>query len=170
MANVTIKFNNKEYLLSCEDGQEEHLETVANKLSEKFDNLKNSLGSIGESKLLLITSITILDEYIETKKKIDKKIEELKRLTEKFKAPYNIYKLYNGMNRTFNLDTSYINDILVYEYREKKENEINLLNKEQEEIKNQLEKNNYEYEKIIEKATDDIESFLSKVNSDNQLQ
>ena len=71
MANVNIKFNGKEYLLSCEDGQEEHLEELAIYLNEKFNSLKNSFGNIGESKLLLITSISILDEYYETKKKID---------------------------------------------------------------------------------------------------
>ena len=69
MANVSIKFNNKEYLLSCENGQEEHLEELSLKLNEKFDNLKNNLGNIGENKLLLITAITIIDEYFEIKKK-----------------------------------------------------------------------------------------------------
>ena len=69
MANVNIKFNNKEFLLSCEDGQEEHLEELASNLNEKFDKLKSSLGNIGENKLLLITSITTMDEYFETKKK-----------------------------------------------------------------------------------------------------
>ena len=85
MANVNIKFNGKEFLLSCEDGQEEHLEELSLNLNEKFDDLKTSLGNIGENKLLLITSIKIMDEYYETKKKIDKKIEELQKLTEKFK-------------------------------------------------------------------------------------
>ena len=85
MANVNIKFNGKEFLLSCEDGQEEHLEELSLNLNEKFDDLKTSLGNIGESKLLLITSIKVIDEYFETKKKIDQKIEELKKLTEKFK-------------------------------------------------------------------------------------
>tara|TARA_B100001027_G_C16031129_1_gene225605 strand:- start:258 stop:476 length:219 start_codon:yes stop_codon:yes gene_type:complete len=69
MANVSIKFNNKEYLLSCENGQEEHLEELSVKLNEKFNNLKNNLGNIGENKLLLITAITIIDEYFEIKKK-----------------------------------------------------------------------------------------------------
>ena len=69
MANVNIKFNGKEFLLSCEDGQEEHLEELAIYFNEKFNNLKNTLGNIGESKLLLITSISVLDEYYETKKK-----------------------------------------------------------------------------------------------------
>ena len=84
MANVNINFNGKEFVLSCEDGQEEHLEELASHLNQKFNNLKSSLGNIGESKLLLITSITIMDEYYETKKKIDQKIEELKNITEKF--------------------------------------------------------------------------------------
>ena len=73
MANVNIKFNGKEYLLSCVDGQEEHLQELSEHLTEKFNSLKSSLGSIGENKLLLITSITVMDEYFETKKNVEKK-------------------------------------------------------------------------------------------------
>ena len=85
MANVNIKFNGKEYLLSCEDGQEEHLEELSSNLSQKFSSLKNSLGNIGENKLLLITSITTMDEYFETKKKLEKQKIEIKNLISKFK-------------------------------------------------------------------------------------
>ena len=73
MANVTIKFNGKDFLLSCDDGQEEHLEELTVNLNKKFDDLKNKLGNIGENKLLLITSIKIMDEYFETKKKVEEK-------------------------------------------------------------------------------------------------
>ena len=139
MANVNIKFNGKEFLLSCDDGQEEHLEELSIHLNEKFTKLKNDLGNIGENKLLLITSIKIMDEYFETKKKIDKKIEELKNLTEKFKQLKS----------------------LVYEYKEQKENEIRNLNEEQKKLKNQLEGNKLDYEKAIEKAADQIENFLA---------
>ena len=148
MANVSIKFNNKEFLLSCEDGQEEHLEQLSFHLDEKFNKLKSSLGNIGENKLLLITAITTMDEYFETKKKIDQKIKELINLTEKFKELKS----------------------LVYEYKEKKENEINNLNDEQKKLKNQLEDNKSDYEKAIEKAADQIENFLTKVDSENPLQ
>ena len=148
MANVSIKFNNKEFLLSCEDGQEEHLEQLSVHLDEKFNKLKTSLGNIGENKLLLITAITTMDEYFETKKKIDQKIKELRNLTEKFKELKS----------------------LVYEYKEKKENEINNLNNEQKKLKNQLEDNKLDYEKAIEKAADQIENFLTKVDSENPLQ
>ena len=148
MANVSIKFNNKEFLLSCEDGQEEHLEELSFHLNEKFNKLKSSLGNIGENKLLLITSIATMDEYFETKKKIDLKIEELKNLTEKFKELKS----------------------LVYDYKEQKDNEINNLNEEQKKLKSQLEDNKLDYEKAIEKATDQIENFLTKVDSENSLQ
>ena len=148
MANINIKFNNKDFLLSCEDGQEEHLEELSLHINEKFNKLKSSLGNIGENKLLLITSITTMDEYFETKKKIDKKIEELKILTEKFKELKS----------------------LVYEYKEKKENEINNLNEEQKKMKDQLDESKLEYEKVIEKAADQIENFLAKIESENSLQ
>ena len=148
MANVNVKFNNKEFLLSCEDGQEEHLEELSFHLDEKFNKLKSSLGNIGENKLLLISAITTMDEYFETKKKIDQKIKELRNLTEKFKELKS----------------------LVYEYKEKKENEINNLYNEQEKIKNQLDDNKSDYENAIEKAANQIEIFLTKVDSKNPLQ
>ena len=148
MANVNIKFNGKEFLLSCEDGQEEHLEELSLNLNEKFDDLKTSLGNIGESKLLLITSIKVIDEYFETKKKIDQKIEELKKLTEKFKELKS----------------------LVYEYKDRKESEINKLNNELINFKNEIDKNKVGYEKIIDNATEEIENFLKKANFDKPLQ
>tara|TARA_B100000929_G_C15419113_1_gene390696 strand:+ start:479 stop:925 length:447 start_codon:yes stop_codon:yes gene_type:complete len=148
MANVNIKFNGKEFLLSCENGQEEHLEELSVHLNEKFNNLKSSLGNIGESKLLLITSITVMDEYFETKKKIDQKISELKNLTEKFKELKS----------------------LVYEYKENKEQEIKRLNDNQLHLKNEIEQSKEDYEKIIDHATDQIEDFLKKASSENSIQ
>ena len=148
MANVNIKFNGKEFLLSCENGQEEHLEELSVHLNEKFNNLKSSLGNIGESKLLLITSITVMDEYFETKKKIDQKITELKNLTEKFKELKS----------------------LIYEYKENKEQEIKRLNDDQLHFSNAIEQSKENYEKIIDHATDQIEDFLKKASSENSIQ
>ena len=148
MANVNIKFNGKEFLLSCEDGQEEHLEELSVHLNKKFDDLKTNLGNIGENKLLLITSITVMDEYFETKKKIDKKILELENLTNKFKELKS----------------------LVFEYKDKKESEINRLSEEQMHLKNEIDQNKDDYEKIIDNATDQIEEFIKKASSENQVQ
>ena len=148
MANVNIKFNGKEFLLSCDDGQEEHLQELAIHLNEKFDNLKSSLGNLGENKLLLISSITIMDEYFETKKKIEQNKEEIKKLTDKFKELKS----------------------LVYDYKEEKENEANILNNELNNLKKEIEQNNYDYENIIEKTADEIENFIKKASSENQIQ
>ena len=92
MANVSIKFNGKEYLLSCEDGQEEHLEELASNLNIKFEELRSSLGNIGENRLLLITSIKVMDEYYETKKKISQKKNDLEKITSEFRALKSLSK------------------------------------------------------------------------------
>jgi cell division protein ZapA len=148
MANITIKFNGKEFLLSCEDGQEEHLDELSLQLNNRFNKLKNDLGNIGENKLLLITSIKIMDEYFETKKKIDQKKQELRDLSNKFRELRS----------------------LVYEYKDKKEQEIKQLNQEQDNFKKEIEKNKEDYEKIIEEAADEIENFVQKVSTENPIQ
>ena len=148
MANVNIKFNGKEFLLSCDDGQEEHLEELSLYLNDKFNDLKNSLGNIGENKLMLITSIKVMDEYFETKKKINQRSNELKELTAKFKELKS----------------------LIYDYKNKKENEILELNKLEGDLKNQIDENKSDYEKIIDEATEKIEDFLKKTNINKPLQ
>tara|TARA_E500000178_G_scaffold301895_1_gene311067 strand:- start:12 stop:458 length:447 start_codon:yes stop_codon:yes gene_type:complete len=148
MANVNIKFNGKEFLLSCDDGQEDHLEELSIQLNIKFNELKNTLGNIGENKLLLITSIKVMDEYFETKKKINEKKIELENLSNKFRELKK----------------------LVYEYKDKKEVEINELVNNQNRVKDEIIKNKEEYEKIIENATDQIENFVQKVNLENPIQ
>ena len=145
MANVNIKFNGKDFLLSCDDGQEEHLEELANHLGDKFEKLKSDLGNIGENKLLLITSIKIMDEYFETKKKVEINKKEIENITEKFREL----------------------KALAYNYKDDKESEaknlsdnISRLEKEMENIKN-------EYDKIISNTTQQIEEFVQKSNLKN---
>ena len=145
MANVSIKFNGKEFLLSCEDGQEEQLEELLIQINQKFNNLKNDLGNLGENKLLLITAVKIMDEYYETKKKVDQKKDELKDLSNKFRELKS----------------------LIYEYRDEKEHEISLLNKNHLKLKNEIEINKKSYEKLIDEAADEISSFVEKANLEN---
>ena len=145
MANVSIKFNGKEFLLSCEDGQEEHLEELLIQINQKFNNLKNDLGNLGENKLLLITAVKVMDEYYETKKKVDQKKDELKNLSNKFKELKS----------------------LIYEYRDKKELEINELNENHLKLKNEIDTNQKNYEKLIDEAADEISSFVEKANLEN---
>ena len=85
MANVNIKFNNKDYLLSCDDGQEENLKKLADYLDTKYSKLKNDLGNIGEDKLLLITSIQVVDDYFDLFGKVKKTKNDFEKLSSKFK-------------------------------------------------------------------------------------
>ena len=148
MGNVTIKFNNKEFILSCEDGQEEHLEELLIQISQKFNNLKNDLGNLGENKLLLITAVKIMDEYYETKKKVDQRKNEFQDLSNKFKELKS----------------------LIYEYRDKKEDEIKKLNLNHEDFKIEIENNQKKYEQLIDEAADQISNFVKKTKIDNLSQ
>ncbi len=148
MANVSIKFNNKEFLLSCEDGQEEHLEELLIHINQKFNDLKNNLGNLGENKLLLITAVKIMDEYFETKKKVDQKKNELKDLSNKFRELKS----------------------LIYDYRDKKEEEINELQTNHLNFKNEIEDNQKKYEKLIDEAADEISNFVEKAKLENLSQ
>ena len=145
MANVSIKFNNKEFLLACEDGQEEHLEELLIQINKKFNNLKNDLGNLGENKLLLITAVKIMDEYYETKKKIDQKKDELNDLSNKFKELKS----------------------LIYDYRDSKESEIEKLNLDHENLKQEIDDNQKKYENLIDEAADQISNFVKKAKLEN---
>ena len=145
MANVSIKFNGKDFLLSCDDGQEEHLEELLIQINQKFNSLKNDLGNLGENKLLLITAVKVMDEYHETKKKVEQKKDELKSLSNKFKELKS----------------------LVYDYRDRKEEEISELNNNHFKLKDEIEKNQRNYEKLIDEATNEISSFIDKANLEN---
>ena len=148
MANVSIKFNNKEFLLSCEDGQEEHLEELLIHINQKFNDLKNNLGNLGENKLLLITAVKIMDEYYETKKKVDEKKNELQRLSNNLKELKS----------------------LIYDYKDKKEEEIQELKVDHQNFKNEIEANQVRYEELIDKASDEISNFVDNSNLENKSQ
>ena len=145
MANVNIKFNGKDFLLSCEDGQEDHLGELAANLNDKFEKLKNDLGNIGENKLLLITAIKVMDEYFDTKKNVEKKKLELTNLTEKFKELKS----------------------LVYGYKDEKEDEAIKLNNDINNLQKELDKINNNYDQLISNTAKEIEEFVERVNLKN---
>ena len=150
MANVNIKFNNKDYLLSCDDGQEENLVELANHLDSKYTELKKNLGNIGENKLLLITAIKIVDDYFDLFKKVKSTKNDFQELSNKFKE----------------LKTLAIN------YKEEKEIEIEKLKNELNDFKVMAEKNKNSYEEILDKTTKSIEKFIesSETDLENNIQ
>jgi len=146
MANVNIKFNNKDYLLSCEDGQEENLKELASHLDSKYNELKKNLGNIGESKLLLITAIKMVDEFFDLRKKVDSKKYEFEKLSIKFKELRS----------------------LAINYKDEKEKEIEKLKNELNKFKQLVEESRNSYEEILEKTTKSIEKFIENVESDQE--
>jgi cell division protein ZapA len=143
MANVNIKFNNKDYLLSCDDGQEENLKELASHLDLKYTELKKNLGNIGENKLLLITTIKIIDEYFDLFKKVKNSKADFEKLSSKFKELRS----------------------LAINYKDEKEVEIKDLRNELNDLKIMVEESKNSYEKVLDKATESIEKFIKKTEN-----
>ena len=146
MANVNIKFNNKDYLLSCDDGQEESLKELAAHLDKKYKDLKDNLGNIGENKLMLITAIKIIDDYFDLFKKVKGTKEDFKKLSSKFKELRS----------------------LAINYKDEKELEIQNLRDEFGKFKATVEKNTNSYEEILDKTTKSIEKFIENSENDRE--
>ena len=150
MANVNIKFNNKDYLLSCDDGQEENLKELANHLDSKYKELKKNLGNIGENKLLLITSIQMVDDYFDLFQKVKNTKNDFEKLSIKFKELRS----------------------LAIDYKNEKEKEIGKLKDELNEFKTMIEKSKNSYETILDKTTKSIEKFIenAEINQEKNIQ
>ena len=146
MANINIKFNNKDYLLSCDDGQEKNLKKLANHLDSKYNKLKNNLGNIGENKLLLITAIKMVDDYFDLFTKVKNKKNDFEKLSIKFKELRS----------------------LAINYKNEKEIEIGKLKEELDEFKTMVEKSKNSYDEILDKTTKSIEKFIENAKIDQE--
>ena len=148
MANVNIKFNNKDYLLSCDDGKEESLKKLTSFLDKKYNELKDQLGEIGENKLLLITTIKIIDDYFNLKQKVISQKNKLDEVSKKFLEMKS----------------------LAIQYKEKKDSEVNNLNIEIDKLKIMIEESNSLYESILDKTTKSLQDIISNTESKSELQ
>ena len=148
MANVNIKFNNKDYLLSCDDGQEESLKKLISFLDKEYIDLKNQLGGIGENKLLLITTIKIIDDYFNLKQKVISQKNKLDEVSKKFLEMKS----------------------LAIQYKEEKDVEINNLNVKIDKLKVTIEESNSLYESVLDKTTKSLQDIITKTESKSELQ
>ena len=146
MANVNIKFNNKDYLLSCDDGQEQNLKELASHLDSKYNELKNNLGNIGENKLLLIAAIQMVDDYFDLFKKVKNAKNDFEKLSIRFKELRS----------------------LAIKYKEDKDIEIGKLKDELDNFKEMVEKSKNSYEEILDKTTKSIEKFIENAEVDQE--
>ena len=148
MANVNIKFNGKDYLLSCDDGQEEDLKTLTKFLDKKYSSLKDKLGNIGENKLLLITSIQVIDEYFDLKQRVQSQKENFENLSKKFKEMRS----------------------LAIDYKGGKDKEILNLNSEIDKFKKMVVESQGIYEKMLEKTTQSLEEIIKNSENSSKVQ
>ena len=148
MANVNIKFNNKDYLLSCDDGQEEDLKNLTKFLDRKYSDLREKLGNIGENKLLLITTIQVIDEYFDLKKRVLSQKKNFENLSEKFKEMKS----------------------LAIDYKEDRETEISRLNEELEKVKKMVEESQNIYESMLDKTTKSLEEIIKNTETGSKIQ
>ncbi len=148
MANVNVKFNGKDYLLSCDDGQEESLKELTIFLDKKYTQLKDKLGNIGENKLLLITTIKLIDEYFDLKKRVSEQKLKIEKVSNKFSEIKS----------------------LAIKYKENKDNEINDLNQAVEDLKKEIEKNSVSYESMLDKTAKSLEEIIKKTGSTSKIQ
>ena len=148
MANINIKFNNKDYLLSCDDGQEQSLKNLVKFLDKRYNDLKDKLGNIGENKLLLITSIQLIDDYFDLKQRVTKQKKKLDDLANKFQELKK----------------------LAIKYKEGKDKEINKLNDELEKFRKTVEESNNIYETMLDKTTKSLEKILLNTESNSNVQ
>ena len=148
MANVNIKFNGKDYLLSCDDGQEESLKKLTSFLDNKYLELKKKLGNIGENKLLLITSIKLIDEHFDLRRRISEQKNKLDDLSNKFKELKS----------------------LAIKYKDVKEVEIKRLNTEIDNIKKNIDEANTMYENMLDKTTKSLEKIIKNAETSTNTQ
>ncbi len=148
MANVNVKFNNKDYLLSCDDGQEESLKNLTKFLDKKYSELKDKLGNIGENKLLLITTIQLIDEYFDLKNRVTQQKKKIDKLADKFKELRE----------------------LAIKYKESKDKEIDQLNIKLEDFRKTIEESNNLYESMLDKTTKSLEKILLNTESISKIQ
>jgi len=148
MANINIKFNNKDYLLSCDDGQEEDLKNLTKFLDKKYSSLREKLGNIGENKLLLITAIQVIDDYFDLKKRVVSQKDNFENLSSKFKEMKS----------------------LVINYKEGKETEISKLNTELDKFKKMVEESQSIYENMLDKTTQSLEEIIKNTETGSKVQ
>ena len=148
MANVNIKFNGKDFLLSCEDGQEDHLKELSQHLGQKFEMAKSKLGNLGENKLLLITSIQVIDEYFDLKKKVMSQKNNFESLSSKFKEMKS----------------------LAINYKEVKDNEISKLSEDLDKLKKMVNESQNIYENMLDKTTKSIEEIIKNTETSSKVQ
>ena len=67
MAQVNIRINGRTYEVNCENGQEQHVQRLANSLANAVGDLVKQVGQVGDARLLVMAGLVMADEMVEQK-------------------------------------------------------------------------------------------------------
>lgn len=70
MPQVAVVINGKTYRMACDEGQEQHLLSLAKRFDTYVGNLKGSFGEIGDQRLTVMAGVMVTDELVEVQKKL----------------------------------------------------------------------------------------------------
>jgi cell division protein ZapA len=82
MAQVNVTISGKTYRMACEDGQEEHLEGMAERLNASIEHLRQRFGEIGDQRLTVMAAITLADQQAEAERRLQQVQAEVAGLDE----------------------------------------------------------------------------------------
>jgi cell division protein ZapA len=86
MAQVTVSIGGRSYRLACDEGEEEHLESLARQVDAKLEAMRGAFGEIGDQRLIVMTVLTIADEFAEARERISTLQAEAERAAERERA------------------------------------------------------------------------------------
>ena len=75
MGKVSLDINGRKYAMGCEDGEEERLLRLGQKLDDRVNQMANQFGQIGDLRLLVMAGITLMDEVEDTMDNLDKRVD-----------------------------------------------------------------------------------------------
>ena len=75
MGRVSLDINGRKYAMGCEDGEEERLVRLGQKLDDRVTQMANQFGQIGDLRLLVMAGITMMDEVEDTMENLDKRVD-----------------------------------------------------------------------------------------------
>ncbi len=81
MPEVNVEIGGRKYRMACEEGQEEHILSLAKRFNEQVDVFKGHFGEIGDTRLTVMAGIAVLDELSEAERLIAKLRQDVADLT-----------------------------------------------------------------------------------------
>jgi cell division protein ZapA len=77
VAQVSVSINGRQFRMACEDGQEDHLMTLAREFDGRIEGLRVKFGEIGDTRLTVMAALTLADELGEMRLRIGRLEAEL---------------------------------------------------------------------------------------------